>query len=194
LHPDADSIGIGVHAVALLRVSVAVRSQEHYDLLLQCRSGRLQATFQNKLGWLVGNLYSRVGTPDWADHEGGESAQSKVIREMISSQEWVNTRALENARREGVDFSVVPREEVVRTVEKYKPPLLKNRLIDEVRQQTSRILENTSFLDIDDMRGVSPEALDRIRRQLADSLAKIPDRLANRLQNNARFSSVRDSP
>lgn len=67
LHPDAD-VGIATASIALLRVSIALR-REHYSMLQDCRCGRLEPEFVAKLGWLAGNLYSRVATPDWEDKE-----------------------------------------------------------------------------------------------------------------------------
>src|SRR5207247_8080250 len=78
LHPDAD-VGIAVPAAAMLRVSISLRSREHYNVLKAARCGRLRAEFRNKLGWLTGNLYSRVDTPDWADEDGGAEASKALI-------------------------------------------------------------------------------------------------------------------
>ncbi|MDD4604098.1 MAG: hypothetical protein PHF97_09865 [Bacteroidales bacterium] len=50
--------------VAFLRVSIALRI-EHYDVCLKSKFLELTDNFQSKLGWIVGNLYSRVGTEDW---------------------------------------------------------------------------------------------------------------------------------
>jgi len=85
LHPDTDTIGISDYAIALLRVTVALRAKEHYKLLQQARTGRLGGQFRNKLGWLVGNLYSRVGTPDWSDQEDGEEKMLELINSLIDS-------------------------------------------------------------------------------------------------------------
>lgn len=63
LHDDLDS-GISVPSVALLRVAIAYKSQ-HYDNLKAARRGRLRPAFSSKLGWLTGNLFGRVATPDW---------------------------------------------------------------------------------------------------------------------------------
>lgn len=67
LYPDS-AIGLAEDAVAFLRISVAFKS-EHYGRLCEARRGRLAPDFQSKLGWLVGNLYSRVGTRDWEEAE-----------------------------------------------------------------------------------------------------------------------------
>lgn len=54
---------------AFLRLSIALRAQEHYETLITARILSLQEIFQAKLGGLVGNMYSRIGTEDWVpDH------------------------------------------------------------------------------------------------------------------------------
>ncbi len=51
--------------VASLKVSIALKSDLHYDCCLSAKKIELAPEFQAKLGWLVGNIYSRVGTVDW---------------------------------------------------------------------------------------------------------------------------------
>src|SRR6266852_5493718 len=46
-----------------LPLSVAVRS-EHYDQCLAAKIGQMEDIFSARVGWLVGNMYSQVGTPD----------------------------------------------------------------------------------------------------------------------------------
>jgi hypothetical protein len=77
LEPDGD-LKLAVPSVALLRVSIALRSREHYGVVAAARVGRLQSPFRNKLGWLAGNLYSRVDTPDWPESIGKNQADNKV--------------------------------------------------------------------------------------------------------------------
>ena len=47
-----------------LHLSIALKP-EHYDALLRAKRLQLSNVFKSKLGWMVGNLYSRVGTPDY---------------------------------------------------------------------------------------------------------------------------------
>ncbi|XCP85412.1 hypothetical protein ABXS75_00940 [Roseburia hominis] len=65
--------------VAYLKVSIALKSNEHYDECLRAKRIELTDEFKAKLGWLVGNMYSRVGTADW---EGIMSAQAR--KDMLS--------------------------------------------------------------------------------------------------------------
>lgn len=46
-----------------LALSVALRNT-HYDTCLKCKIAQLDDIFAAKVGWMTGNLYSRIGTPD----------------------------------------------------------------------------------------------------------------------------------
>ncbi len=75
--------GIVTPSVIMLRISIALR-REHYDLLCQARCGRLSAEYANKLGWLSGNLYSRIATPDWEDQEHDKDASAKLAKAYLN--------------------------------------------------------------------------------------------------------------
>ncbi len=66
--------------VVYLKVSIALKSGEHYDECLKAKKIELADEFKAKLGWLVGNMYSRVGTTDW---EGVMSAKER--QNMLNS-------------------------------------------------------------------------------------------------------------
>jgi len=59
------SRGLPEDSCTFLHLSIAIRAYEHYDLCLDAKRIELVSNFQSKLGWLVGNLYSRVGTEDF---------------------------------------------------------------------------------------------------------------------------------
>lgn len=48
---------------AFLHLSIAMR-KEHYEILLQDKIAQLSEVFRAKLGWMKGDIYSRVATPD----------------------------------------------------------------------------------------------------------------------------------
>ncbi|MEO7221119.1 MAG: hypothetical protein ABIY37_01465 [Devosia sp.] len=56
--------GVPEDLCAFLPLSVAVRAEEHYEACTAAKIGELHDIYAAKLGWMVGNLYSRVGTPD----------------------------------------------------------------------------------------------------------------------------------
>lgn len=116
-HPDADA-GVAEASVALLQVAIALR-RDHYGVLTSTRSGRLTPEFQSRLGWITGNLYSRVATQSWRSDQENE----QVSRILASSIErgcgpfWIPRKAVTAAKRQGF----VPTEPV-------SPPSLAEQL------------------------------------------------------------------
>ena len=145
LHPDADA-GIAVPAVALLRVSIALRSHEHYDTLRRERCGRIANEYRNKLGWLAGNLYSRIDTPDWSDHKGGESQAEEMINGFLDGANlarpnvWVKGSWVESARKQRVDLAELPREAVFERLQAFEPSPPMPTVIGRVRELTAKTL------------------------------------------------------
>jgi hypothetical protein len=84
LHNDPE-FGIYNNYVSTLRVSVALKSNLHYDTLLAAKKIELTSEFKAKLGWLVGNLYSRVGTQDWSPDNLTKPDFDKLVKEIIES-------------------------------------------------------------------------------------------------------------
>jgi hypothetical protein len=82
---------------ALLRQPLTLRATpENYVKCLRSRVVSLDGLWRAKLGWQVGNIYSRVGTPEWSDVH---MLNQKI--ETILSQEcrWVNAEALQHAEQ-----------------------------------------------------------------------------------------------
>lgn len=57
--------GLTIDCCTQLHLSISIRAYQHYDLCLEAKILQLGENFRAKLGWLVGNLYSRVGTEDY---------------------------------------------------------------------------------------------------------------------------------
>lgn len=100
LFPDAD-VGLGEDAVAFLRVSVTFRA-DHYPLMVQARTGRLAGPFESKLGWLIGNLYSRVATPDWEPSELRTRTEAYLGESAEQGVHWVPEERLRQLRKAGI--------------------------------------------------------------------------------------------
>ncbi|MBP7053260.1 MAG: hypothetical protein KBE65_19810 [Phycisphaerae bacterium] len=191
LHPDVDTIGIADCAVALLRVSVAFRAKEHYDVLQQARRGRLTPEFRSKLGWLVGNLYSRVGTRDWISSPGGEDEMKQLIRRLTDSATycWVSgphIRALKNA---GISIADISPQDLPSILEAHRPVLFKDEIAKAAKVEVARVLARIPDEVVDKIENVLPgESLraisPKIRSMLKAVLDRIPDKLHNRLINN----------
>jgi hypothetical protein len=104
LHEDA-TIGLVDQSCAFLALSVALKT-EHYERCLRAKVAELQESFQAKLGWLIGNMYSRIGTSEWNEHYGpGKSAKeaaallAKSFVRLKADQVKVGVRELTAERR-----------------------------------------------------------------------------------------------
>jgi len=189
LHPDPDNTGIHDFAVALLRLTVSVRATEHYEVLREARTGRLAKEFRNKLGWLVGNLYSRIGTQDWADQENGEKQLRKMIDDLLDSgtYKWVDPAGVKCAERAGEICAGLSSEELMVILEKHRPPPFKDQIAREARRELDEMLPGLA-------RDV--EAALRVKRDLSDILLPLlnnaADKLQRRLANNQIVSRAID--
>lgn len=69
-----------------LRLSVALR-KSHYATLAGAKIAELSDVFQAKLGWLKGNIYSRVATPDLEEYAANPSEiKSRFYGKYIRGQ------------------------------------------------------------------------------------------------------------
>lgn len=121
LHPDA-GVGISEPSVTLLQVSLAIYAHDHYEKLIKARSGRLSEPFQSKLGWLTGNLFSRVATPDWeTDQITQMIAQFLEDNRVLGCEfHWVPRMKAKEAQRQGINFNGMTTEEAAASIKKLK--------------------------------------------------------------------------
>lgn len=163
LYPDAD-VGIAEHAVAQLRITISFRANEHYETLRQARSGRLGEQFQSKLGWLTGNLYSRVATRDWSETETDRSRVKKISDELLAPLSWVPKANLKTAKDAEVNLAGLSAEEAAQILKKYKPSQMREIIFTEVRAAAAKRF------------GEEPTKIEQFIRDLQGS-AKISDAL-----------------
>jgi hypothetical protein len=137
LHPDT-SVEIGEPAIAVLRVSIALRN-EHYSILRSARRGRLKSEFRNKLGWLVGNLYSRAATTDW--HENNQQKQMESHIETLLKNAvnyWPPQSVINDIKSKmGTEWDRQLDSEKIELLKKHTPPPFK----DEIAKKSSEILQ-----------------------------------------------------
>ncbi len=164
LFNDAD-VGIGEDAVAMLRVSVAVRS-EHYQLLVDSRSGRLDPEFQAKLGWLIGNLYNRPATPDWSDRPTGKERFERLVRQYVESADsagsdlgitWIDDVLIQEANASDLDLSTA----TLSQLETLRPKPTLDRALEEIQAELAKVAPD-----------FPPDQIEKLK---------------NRLKNSARF-------
>lgn len=124
LHPEP-SIEIGEDSIAMLRINIALRS-EHYKILQDARRGRLKSEFRNKLGWLVGNLYSRAATTDWSEKKQRDRMKTIINRILDNAVScWYSQSIINNAIKDKVNFKDMTPGDIASKLEKYSPPPLK---------------------------------------------------------------------
>lgn len=90
--PKDSHPSINFNYCVFLRLSVALKAS-HYDALLAAKVAQLDNVFQAKVGWMKGNIYSRVGTPDLEEFEADPEATKKDIYEDLLYQEtaWLTS-------------------------------------------------------------------------------------------------------
>ena len=156
LHPDADS-GVSTPSVAMLRIAIALRT-EHYEKLREARRGRLKPEFQAKLGWLIGNLYSRVGTEDWSEPSDRKKIQKQIVDQIIdnlSGIHWASSQAIARAKAAGFSIQGMSSEEIRSSIMGFEPMTLDT----QIQAELARILAQ------DDL-GIPLETQQRLLRRL----------------------------
>ncbi|NLE60179.1 MAG: hypothetical protein GX616_17655 [Planctomycetes bacterium] len=168
LHPDVE-VGIAEPSVALLRVAVALRV-DHYAVLRDARRGSLCNEFRSKLGWLVGNLYSRIGTQDWNEPPERQAGLDELLKQCLDPTDnslgpvWVPQTWVSAAKEKGIQVEEIDRAELPRVLEAHRPPAAKTRIIEQVLRVAKDVLP-----------GIEEDALRR---------------LCSRLENDSLFSKA----
>jgi hypothetical protein len=118
-------------SVAFLRLSIALKADVHYDTCLNAKILQLTDMFQAKLGWLVGQLYSRVGTEDWEP----SALQYKISDLLDDVAIWVDNQKLRQLETElgkgSTPENFVDRTLVSRTLSLL--PSKKKQIIDRIQ-------------------------------------------------------------
>lgn len=136
LHQDAD-VALVEPCVALLRVGVDFRV-DHYEVIRKARCGRLAPQFQAKLGWMLGNLYSRVATDDWYEKPNGRSFLRKMTETAIKGDgssiapKWVKREWVDAARQKGIEIESIPPDQLDDILEQHRPPTPVEQVIEQV--------------------------------------------------------------
>ncbi len=109
--------GLSKPCCTQLHLSIAIKSSEHFDLCLNAKILELNENFRAKLGWLVGNLYSRVGTEDYVPSAIPDStAYDEYINELLSRYvAWISSGDFAKFKRNAKNATTV--EEVQNKIE-----------------------------------------------------------------------------
>lgn len=99
-------VGLSEPSCAFLRLSISIRAYQHYDTCFKARKLSLSEGFRAKLGWMIGNVYSRVGTEDWVPGTLKKEEFSKKIKNNLESlSQWVDDQKLEYVKKEFISES-----------------------------------------------------------------------------------------
>lgn len=91
--------GLPEDMCSILTLGISIKT-EHYESCLNARVLQLADNFQAKLGWLVGQLYSRVGTPDWPEGQ----LENKISEKLKDTAAWVNDELIAILDKKVADF------------------------------------------------------------------------------------------
>lgn len=137
---ESTGTSLETDCAALLDLSIAIKAGEHFQSCLDAKILELDSTFQAKLGWLVGQMYSRVGTFDWEPREL-EKKVSAVLRLAAHSvpdsdfahlEETLKTIALENPDKR------ITTAEIRRAVAKV--PKKKEKVLRQIAQVVDELI------------------------------------------------------
>lgn len=136
---EAPEFGLSESSCAFLRLSISLKSALHYETCRQARILSLKDVFQAKLGWLVGNVYSRVGTEDWVPRYRTRSEFARHIRDILDcSCRWVNDEQLKaaknSARTKGIDKELISAGQVAvrEHIDKTLVPSRRERILERL--------------------------------------------------------------
>ncbi|MBK7403091.1 MAG: hypothetical protein IPJ41_00310 [Phycisphaerales bacterium] len=135
--PADPAIGLQEAHCAFLPLSIAIRAREHYQKCVAARTASLKPVFQAKLGWLVGNLYSRVGTPDWVpEAEEADAFDDRLKEQLDALATWMDDRHMDAARKaiNTREIRDLAPEALQRRVQEAKPKSRKQSITDALTE------------------------------------------------------------
>jgi len=156
LHPDADA-GVTRPCVAMLRIAFALHSR-HHETIKNSRCGRLKPEFQAKLGWLVGNLSSRIATADWSEPKERKREEQSIVDAVLDSLvtvTWASFDAVNRAKRAGFAADGKSPDEIGTSLDSLEP----RPLDEQVRDELKRIIAQEDL-------GIDPDAQIRLLKRL----------------------------
>lgn len=145
--------------VAFLNLSIALRSEEHLQKCLDAKILQLAEPFQAKLGWLVGQMYSRVGTEDWPT----DPLNKKIRESLRDAALWIDDKKLAIVEKHFLELLETDQDKTL-TAEEVK------RIVAKAPTLKQKVLSNTQRV-IDEVLVDSPELADRLRRRLENDAA-----------------------
>ena len=162
LEPES-AVGIGKPYVAYLALSIAIKS-DNYQTCKEARFARLQEIFGAKLGWLVGNMYSRVATPDWltAKFENREDFDRKIREIVEASAGWVpevlfdrlNAEQKKRRTETGDKSYILTQEEVKKKSDGYvtEKDMKQENVTNFIVEEAGRVIQGLEQVQLEELR------------------------------------------
>lgn len=123
--------GIYEEMCAMLALPISLKP-EHYETLRKAKLAGISDVFQAKLGWLLGQMYSRVGTPDHEPKVMAEKVRSYTegIALWLEEGDAKELRRLVNERAAQLNTEALGRQELATLIKQI--PKRKNLVINAV--------------------------------------------------------------
>jgi len=137
---DSEDTPLPSDCVAFLSLSIAIKADLHYKECLDAKVLQLNDTFQAKLGWLVGQMYSRVGTPDWDTKILGKKVQG-ILKDAAIWVEDDKVKALENEYQyllKSDPNAKMSRVQIEKAIKKF--PTRKKLVLDQAEKVLAEVL------------------------------------------------------
>ena len=125
-------------------LSIAIKSNFHYDACLNSKILELTDAFKAKLGWLVGRIYSRVGTQDWVPSCVTKEGFSEIIDKLLEENiVWIDKKVINKLKGEySAEISSMSPSEIQELASSIE--IKKDR--DVFLDQSRKILNDSGFI------------------------------------------------
>lgn len=148
---------------AVLNLSIAIKAEKHLQKCLDAKFLELDPAFQAKLGWLVGQMYSRVGTRDWLPSD----VTNKIQAILKDAAIWIPNEKLKALKESFTEFRNANPNKAITQLDVNniirKLPTKKKQVMD----RTSTILKDVLGDNDDEQRNLA----EKLRRRLENDLA-----------------------
>lgn len=162
------SLGLPDDYCAFLRLSVAIKSDLHYEKCIVARQLGLDQAFQSKLGWLIGQMYSRVATTDWVPAELAKNVKNHLVDAAVWVDDSLSKQLTEHLEKWRLDNSEEnpTRDQLIHMIKRL--PKRKELVLDRVYEllKTSKLI--TRLIDKEIINESDLEAL--LRKLKSDQI------------------------
>ena len=176
IHEDI-SQNISGFSCAILSLSMVFHI-EYYDICLKAKTAQIQDIYRAKLGWNIGNIYSKVGTEEWDifyPQKKVSTVASSLLKDVFIN---INKEQIEKGKKkltEHKKLSQYTSEEIFENIKNTK-------IIPKIKQFTDRT--NTLLKDLD---LISPICSRLLEASFMNATFSISTSLSNSFISNGTF-------